>query len=172
MHSDRKCRRVGSAAADLTRLIENGKVTSTRRTSTIEEATMIQVRNARILSLVDCYDALTTNRPYRSPMMRQEVIDFFRRESGKAYDPAITQTFIDHLEEIELAGKSVVVEDGDVWGIKDTPASNAGPSRPTSATSITATPRGSVRPGSTRRAPSAGWGGTASSSSSPAPSTS
>ena len=70
--------------------------------------------NARILSLVDCYDALTTNRPYRSPMMRQEVIDFFRRESGKAYDPAITQTFIDHLEEIELAGKSVVVEDGEV----------------------------------------------------------
>src|SRR5439155_13858421 len=46
--------------------------------------------------------------------------DFFRRESGRAYDPAIVQTFIDHLDEIELAGKSVVVESGDVWGIKDT----------------------------------------------------
>jgi diguanylate cyclase (GGDEF)-like protein/putative nucleotidyltransferase with HDIG domain len=78
--------------------------------------------SARILSLVDCYDALTTNRPYRSPMSRREVIDFFKRESGRAYDPAIVQVFIDNLEEIELAGKNVVVESGDVWGIKETPA--------------------------------------------------
>jgi diguanylate cyclase (GGDEF)-like protein/putative nucleotidyltransferase with HDIG domain len=83
--------------------------------------------NARILSLVDCYDALTTNRPYRSPMARQEVVEFFRRESGRAYDPSIVQVFIDNLEEIDAAGKSVVIEDGDVWGIKETSgtASNA-----------------------------------------------
>jgi diguanylate cyclase (GGDEF)-like protein/putative nucleotidyltransferase with HDIG domain len=75
--------------------------------------------SARILSLVDCYDALTTNRPYRSPMARAEVIDFFRRESGRAYDPAIVKVFIDHMEAIESAGKSVVLEAGDVWGIKE-----------------------------------------------------
>src|SRR5206468_3910867 len=38
--------------------------------------------SARILSLVDCYDALTTNRPYRSPMPRLQIIDLFQRESG------------------------------------------------------------------------------------------
>ncbi len=77
--------------------------------------------SARILALVDCYDALTTNRPYRSPMSRQEVLEFFRRESGRAYDPAIVQVFIDHLEEMEAAGKAVVVETRDVWGIAESP---------------------------------------------------
>ncbi|PYS16341.1 MAG: hypothetical protein DMG15_02515 [Acidobacteria bacterium] len=75
--------------------------------------------NARILALVDCYDALTTNRPYRSPMARGEVIEFFRRESGRSYDPAVVQAFIDNLEELETAGKAVVVQTGDLWGIKE-----------------------------------------------------
>jgi diguanylate cyclase (GGDEF)-like protein/putative nucleotidyltransferase with HDIG domain len=75
--------------------------------------------NARILSLVDCYDALTTNRPYRSPMERDQVIAFFRRESGRSYDPTVVQTFIDHLGEIEAAGKAVVIGNTDVWGIKE-----------------------------------------------------
>ena len=82
--------------------------------------------NARILSLVDCYDALTTNRPYRSPMSRGEVIEFFRRESGRAYDPAVVQAFIDHLEEIEAAGKSVVVPTGGIWGINENSSASTG----------------------------------------------
>jgi diguanylate cyclase (GGDEF)-like protein/putative nucleotidyltransferase with HDIG domain len=77
---------------------------------------------ARILALVDCYDALTTNRPYRSPMDRSEVIEFFRRESAKAYDPAIVDTFILNLEEIQGAAKDTKVDDADVWGIKEPPA--------------------------------------------------
>jgi len=75
---------------------------------------------ARILSLVDCYDALTTNRPYRSPMPQAQIIEFFRRESGKAYDPNVVQQFIENLGRIEDAGKAVVLEKTDVWGIKDT----------------------------------------------------
>jgi diguanylate cyclase (GGDEF)-like protein/putative nucleotidyltransferase with HDIG domain len=81
--------------------------------------------SARILSLVDCYDALTTNRPYRSPMARAEVIEFFRRESGRAYDPGVVQAFVDNLEEIEAAGKLVVAQATDVWGIKETPKPDA-----------------------------------------------
>lgn len=81
---------------------------------------------ARILSLVDCYDALTTNRPYRSPMQRDEVIAFFQRESGKAYDPGVVQKFVENLHRLEEVGKTVVISDGDIWGIregigKDTP---------------------------------------------------
>jgi len=74
--------------------------------------------NARILSVVDCYDALTTNRPYRSPMDRNQIVDFFRRESGRAYDPAIVATFIRSLNAIERAGNSVFVDDSDLWGIR------------------------------------------------------
>ena len=73
---------------------------------------------ARILSLVDCYDALTTDRPYRSPMARPQILEFFRREAGKAYDPNVVETFILNLDRIETAGQTVHVADGDVWGIK------------------------------------------------------
>jgi diguanylate cyclase (GGDEF)-like protein/putative nucleotidyltransferase with HDIG domain len=80
--------------------------------------------NARILALVDCYDALTTNRPYRSPMERDQVIQFFQREAGRSYDPRVVQTFVDHLEEMEAAGKAVVLDATDIWGIREiaTPA--------------------------------------------------
>jgi putative nucleotidyltransferase with HDIG domain len=64
--------------------------------------------NARILALVDCYDALTTNRPYRSPMERPQVIEFFQRESGRSYDPKVVKVFIDRLDDIEAAGQAVV----------------------------------------------------------------
>jgi diguanylate cyclase (GGDEF)-like protein/putative nucleotidyltransferase with HDIG domain len=74
---------------------------------------------ARILSLVDCYDALTTNRPYRAPMDREKVIELFRREAGHAYDPRVVQTFIENIQLIEAAGKAVVVEKTDLWGIKE-----------------------------------------------------
>jgi hypothetical protein len=52
-------------------------------------------------------------------MARQEVIEFFRRESGRAYDPALVQALIDNLEQIEAAGRQVVVAATDVWGIKE-----------------------------------------------------
>jgi putative nucleotidyltransferase with HDIG domain len=74
---------------------------------------------ARILSLVDCYDALTTNRPYRSPMQREEVITFFQRESGKSYDPSIVAIFLANLPRLEQAGREVVVDDSDLWGIRE-----------------------------------------------------
>jgi len=76
--------------------------------------------NARILALVDCYDALTTNRPYRSPMEREQVIQFFQREAGRSYDPTIVQVFIDHLEELEAAGKAIDSGSTDLWGLKET----------------------------------------------------
>jgi diguanylate cyclase (GGDEF)-like protein/putative nucleotidyltransferase with HDIG domain len=74
--------------------------------------------SARILSLVDCYDALTTNRPYRSPMGREEVIEFFKRESGRAYDPAVVATFVEHIDEIEAEGKKIEVPALDIWGVE------------------------------------------------------
>jgi diguanylate cyclase (GGDEF)-like protein/putative nucleotidyltransferase with HDIG domain len=74
---------------------------------------------ARILALVDCYDALTSNRPYRSPMPRNQVVELFRKESGKAYDPAVVDAFLTNIERIELAGKAVVASDANLWGVKN-----------------------------------------------------
>src|SRR5262245_36378081 len=86
--------------------------------------------NARVLALVDCYDALTTNRPYRKPMEREQVIQFFQREAGRSYDPNLVQVFIDHLEEIEAVGKAVDLGNTDVWGLKETPTASKANVRP------------------------------------------
>jgi len=83
--------------------------------------------NARILALVDCYDALTTNRPYRSPMERDQIVQFFKRESGRSYDPKVVQTLIDHLEEIETAGRAVALEKTDIWGLSEVSNGSSNP---------------------------------------------
>jgi len=64
---------------------------------------------ARILSVADCYDALTTNRPYRSPMPRKQLVEFFQRESGKAYDPAIVDALVKNIDELEAEAAQVKI---------------------------------------------------------------
>jgi diguanylate cyclase (GGDEF)-like protein/putative nucleotidyltransferase with HDIG domain len=52
---------------------------------------------ARILSVVDCFDALTTRRPYRPAISTGEAIQMLRDQSGKAFDPAIVARFTELL---------------------------------------------------------------------------
>ena len=85
---------------------------------------------ARILALTDCYDALTTDRPYRAPMERGELMDFFRNESGKAYDPAVVDALINNLERIEEAGKTATAGALDIWGIREIAKEEAAVLRP------------------------------------------
>jgi putative nucleotidyltransferase with HDIG domain len=61
---------------------------------------------ARILSVVDCYDALTSDRPYRPRMSRQQAEQILKERRGKTYDPWVVDQFIkilDKLEQMELA---------------------------------------------------------------------
>jgi putative nucleotidyltransferase with HDIG domain len=63
---------------------------------------------ARILSVVDCYDALTSDRPYRPRMTRQQAEQELRDRRSKAYDPWVVDRFLeilDKLEESEAAEK-------------------------------------------------------------------
>jgi putative nucleotidyltransferase with HDIG domain len=48
---------------------------------------------ARILSVVDCYDALTSDRPYRAAMSDDEALAIIRARRGTMYDPVIVDTF-------------------------------------------------------------------------------
>src|SRR5438094_7418363 len=50
---------------------------------------------ARILSAVDYFDALMSERPYHKAMSFDAAIGLLRQESGKALDPHVVQTFID-----------------------------------------------------------------------------
>ena len=48
---------------------------------------------ARILSVVDCYDALVSDRPYRAAMTDDEALKIVRARRGTMYDPAIVDMF-------------------------------------------------------------------------------
>ncbi len=49
---------------------------------------------ARILSVVDCFDALTSDRPYRRALSEEAAFDILKARRATMYDPAIVDTFI------------------------------------------------------------------------------
>ena len=49
---------------------------------------------ARILSVVDCYDALTSDRPYRPRLSDEDALVILMERRGTMYDPLIVDTFI------------------------------------------------------------------------------
>ena len=50
---------------------------------------------ARILSVVDCFDALTSDRPYRRALATEAALDILRERSGTMYDPRVVEKFIE-----------------------------------------------------------------------------
>ena len=48
---------------------------------------------ARILSVADCFDALTSDRPYRPRMPDDEAMRILADRAGVMYDPAMVETF-------------------------------------------------------------------------------
>lgn len=57
---------------------------------------------ARIFSLVDALDALTSNRPYRKALSFQEARDIIKEERGKHFDPSVVDVFL-QIREQEIA---------------------------------------------------------------------
>jgi putative nucleotidyltransferase with HDIG domain len=58
---------------------------------------------ARILSIVDCFDALTSDRPYRPRLSHAAALEILVQRRGNMYDPLIVDTFIKVHEQIEPA---------------------------------------------------------------------
>lgn len=49
---------------------------------------------ARILAVVDCYDALTSHRPYRPAMGSTFALDVLTQRRGRMYDPLVVDAFV------------------------------------------------------------------------------
>jgi HD-GYP domain-containing protein (c-di-GMP phosphodiesterase class II) len=49
---------------------------------------------ARVLAVVDAYDAMTSCRPYRSPLSHTDAVAELRRCSGIQFDPRCVETFL------------------------------------------------------------------------------
>lgn len=59
----------------------------------------------RILAVVDVFEALTSERPYRGPHQPDEALRFLRQKAGVEFDPGVVEVF----EETFRAGKIQVV---------------------------------------------------------------
>ena len=49
---------------------------------------------ARIFAVVDVYDALTSDRPYRKSWSREKTLDHIRELSGSHFDPQVVDAFL------------------------------------------------------------------------------
>lgn len=61
---------------------------------------------ARIVAVVDYYDALTHDRPYRTGLTPEEVCGQLRAERGRAFDPEIVDRFLDGGPPVRLTWSS------------------------------------------------------------------
>ncbi len=57
--------------------------------------------SARIVALADVYDALSVERCYKQPIPHEKCVEIIRTESGKHFDPAIVDVFLQVQSEFE-----------------------------------------------------------------------
>ena len=73
---------------------------------------------ARILSVVDCFDAVREDRQYRKGMKREEAVAYLLGESGKTYDPRVVATFLAHLPQFEAEIEAMRAAPAPTFGIE------------------------------------------------------
>ena len=74
------------------------------------------IEYARIISIADVYDAMTSKRPYREALSPSDTMEYLMSEAGRAFDPRIIELFARKIAvypvgcEVELSnGKRAVV---------------------------------------------------------------
>ena len=56
---------------------------------------------ARVLAIVDCYDALTSDRPYRRALSHVCAMTMIQERRGTMYDPAIADAFLRIVQRLQ-----------------------------------------------------------------------
>jgi diguanylate cyclase (GGDEF)-like protein/putative nucleotidyltransferase with HDIG domain len=64
---------------------------------------------ARILSVVDCLDALASDRQYRRALPLEEAMQVVKSESGKAFDPRVVEILVERYLELERKAQARTV---------------------------------------------------------------
>jgi diguanylate cyclase (GGDEF)-like protein/putative nucleotidyltransferase with HDIG domain len=65
---------------------------------------------ARILSAVDCLDAIASDRPYRRALSLAEALEVVVSEAGKGFDPQVVHVLQRRFQELEQSAQQVAVE--------------------------------------------------------------
>jgi HD-GYP domain-containing protein (c-di-GMP phosphodiesterase class II) len=53
--------------------------------------------SARIFAVVDVWDAITSDRPYRKKWTKHKAIQYIREQSGRQFEPAIVEFFLNEI---------------------------------------------------------------------------
>jgi putative nucleotidyltransferase with HDIG domain len=68
----------------------------------------------RIFAVADCFDALTSDRPYRKGMPKDKALELLQKESGTHFDPTVIAAFErllakgEGLESVQLQGQGLI----------------------------------------------------------------
>ena len=75
---------------------------------------------ARILAVIDCFDALTSDRPYRRALPAVEALQIIESRRGTMYEPAIVDAFCEMYA--ENAGRDLVAnKEGEIGSVETVP---------------------------------------------------
>jgi PAS domain S-box-containing protein/putative nucleotidyltransferase with HDIG domain len=53
---------------------------------------------ARMFAIIDVWDALSSDRPYRKAWQKDKIIEYIKTEAGKRFDPCVVNLFLDMVE--------------------------------------------------------------------------
>ncbi|MGM0396354.1 MAG: diguanylate cyclase domain-containing protein [Bacillota bacterium] len=57
---------------------------------------------SRIICIIDAYDAMITDRPYKSKISREKALEEIRRNAGTQFDPDLAEIFIEIVHKIPV----------------------------------------------------------------------
>ena len=64
--------------------------------------------NARLFAVVGVWEALSSNRPYRTAWPQRQVLDYIQHQSNKHFEPEITSAFLEIVKGKSYATRSTV----------------------------------------------------------------
>ena len=53
---------------------------------------------ARLFAVVDVFDALTSDRPYRKRWSRKKALAYIQKQSGRHFDPQVVELFLEEIK--------------------------------------------------------------------------
>ncbi|HLF83561.1 MAG TPA: HD domain-containing phosphohydrolase [Blastocatellia bacterium] len=82
---------------------------------------------ARILTLVDNYDALRSDRPYKTGMTREAALAYIKENAGTFFDPSLVETFLGMADQLELEAVNFIAPPTNKPKVESAAMANARP---------------------------------------------
>ena len=67
---------------------------------------------ARIFAIVDVWDALTSDRPYRKSWSEEATLAYIREQAGKHFDPQVVDAFLSLMEHVKTDSEGTEMNSG------------------------------------------------------------